>query len=170
MAKNKYVFLDRDGVLNEDTGYIASYDKFVKSLRVETPGLIKNLKDAGFKVVVVSNQSGIGREIIDEEEVKKMNEYLLKLGVDEVLYCPHTPEDCCDCRKPKIGLVQHLVGKYDKKNSWVVGDKGSDIEFGNRLGIKTIYLNNVWPLPSFVAYELIGVGHIILDGGDVGGS
>jgi len=111
MEKNKAVFLDRDGVINEDFGYVHKIENFY--IYDEVFPALKKLQDAGFKLIVITNQSGIGMGYYTEEDFKKVNEYMLKtlkergINIDKVYYCPHHPEGTvpeyrmkCNCRKP----------------------------------------------------------------------
>lgn len=143
-SKKKVVFLDRDGTINEDVPYLADEKKF-KFL----PGVVKGLrilKDKGFLVFVISNQSGVGRGYIPLENLKKIHKTMEEemkandVTVDGVFYCPHLPEDKCDCRKPETKLFRRAIEGIDTdiKNSYVIGDKISDMEAGKSLGCKTI--------------------------------
>ena len=135
------VFLDRDGTINVDTGYVTSPD------RVELiPGVAKamgSLARAGFRLVIVSNQSAIGRGKATAEDVEATNQQLISLLAAEdpdawpdiILYCPHAPDEGCECRKPSVGLVKVAGLEYDRSKSWVFGDKLSDISFGLNLGL-----------------------------------
>jgi len=131
----KYIFLDRDGTINVDHGYVCELDKleFIES-SIEA---LKLLSEKGYELVIVTNQSGIGRGMFSEEKYLQFhNEFIKQLGLNvEMVYCPHTPDENCDCRKPALGMVDKF--EIDLENSFMVGDKISDIEFGNRLGVKT---------------------------------
>ena len=135
------VFLDRDGTINVDSGYVTSPDRIVL-----IPGVAEAmgaLARAGFRLVIVSNQSAIGRGKATVDDVKATNQQLISLLAavdpdawpDLVLYCPHTPDERCECRKPAIGLIKSAGLEYDHKASWVFGDKLSDIRFGLNLGL-----------------------------------
>lgn len=145
------VFLDRDGTINEQMGYINHTCRF-KML----PGAaeaIKKLNDAGIPVVVVSNQSGLARGYFPEELLTavhdKMNKLLAETGahVDGIYYCPHHPEAkekrfraACNCRKPKPGLVLQASEEMglDPKRSYLVGDRWSDIKTAANCGATSI--------------------------------
>ena len=147
------VFLDRDGTINEDVGYLADPNLF-RLLPGAAEG-IKLLKRAGFKVIVVSNQSGVARGLFSEEVVrkidKKMQDELLNRGtfLDAIYFCPHHPDigeppyrqDCC-CRKPKPGLLLKAakIHRINLAHSYMVGDELSDIDAGRRAGCRTILL------------------------------
>jgi D-glycero-D-manno-heptose 1,7-bisphosphate phosphatase len=152
---NKAVFLDRDGTINEEVGYLTS----LEMLRL-IPGVgaaIKRLNQAGFKVVVVTNQAGVARGYFTESLVKEANarleQMLLDTGakLDGIYYCPHHPTEgnspytvACDCRKPKIGLMNRAAQDIDIdiKNSYMVGDKWSDVELGQRAGSRTVLVRS----------------------------
>jgi len=129
----KAVFLDRDGTIIEDVNYLSRF-KDIRLMPLAREGL-KLLKDCGYKLIVVSNQSGIGRGYFTEDFVNKthnlINEMLDGL-IDKFYFCPHRPEDSCSCRKPKTGLIDQATRDFeiDRKRSFVVGDKETDIELG----------------------------------------
>ncbi len=149
--KDKYVFIDRDGVINKDGdgwtryGYITKWEDFVF-----LPGVIeafKSLKEAGYKSIVISNQKCVGKGIMTASELEglteKMRETVLSGGgfIDGVFCCPHLDEDNCSCRKPKDGLfliarekfgIDTFLGKY------FIGDSERDIIAGKKAGLKTI--------------------------------
>lgn len=147
------VFLDRDGTIIEDTGYISSPEQ-VKFL----PGsiaAIKQLKDAGYKIIIISNQSGVARGLISEDMLqtieKLIHRQILNGGahVDSSYYCPHHPEhgsypyrQACECRKPHTGLIKKAVKDHDidLSRSIMVGDHATDIETARRAGIKSVFV------------------------------
>jgi histidinol-phosphate phosphatase family protein len=138
------IFLDRDGTITEDRGYIKDPKNLV--LINNAAKALKLLKAAGFWLIIVSNQSGVGRGYLTlstlEKIHKKLREMLSRKGadIDGVYFCPHLPDNDCRCRKPGTGMAEKAMRDFDIdiKKSWVIGDKGSDIEFGKRLGAKTI--------------------------------
>ena len=144
---NRAVFLDRDGTMAEDVNYCARPEDF--ELFPNTARAIKLLRESGFKVIVVTNQSGIARGYFTEETLaqihEKMKEELAKEGawVDGVYYCPHHPDDNCDCRKPKPKLVLQAAKEHDidLKHSFVVGDLEMDIGLGKAAGCRTILIS-----------------------------
>ena len=139
---NKIIFLDRDGVLNE---HRHDYVKSCSELKL-IPGVkeaLMTLKDNGYTIIVVSNQSPIGRGILTEDELIKINNHLNDLTgglIDDFFYCPHKPEDNCGCRKPRTKMMIDASIKYesDLEGKWLIGDSSSDIEMGNNLGLNTI--------------------------------
>jgi len=140
----KAVFLDRDGTIAKDVPYCSSPDDF--NLLPTVPEAIKIFNESNFKVVVITNQSGISRGYFTEKTLakihKKMGNELKKQGakVDAIYYCPHHPDDNCDCRKPKTALFQQAAKELNINigNSYVVGDMPLDINAGKSLGCRTV--------------------------------
>lgn len=147
------VFLDRDGTINEDIGYMDSAEK-LRLFPYAGPA-IRQLKTLGFKVIVVTNQSGIARGYFAEARVPETHQRLDQLlalenaRIDTYYYCPHHPEgkvaafrQVCDCRKPAPGMLQTAAREHglDLPASFMIGDKYSDIGAGHRLGLTTILL------------------------------
>ena len=136
--------MDRDGTIIKEKNFIKTPDEieFIPN-SIEA---IKILKESGYKIIVISNQSGIGRGILNEGTVTKVNESFLErlkkenAGIDALYFCPHSPEEDCDCRKPRIGLIMKAVEeqKLDLKDAVVIGDKLSDVELGKKLRAKTV--------------------------------
>lgn len=148
---NKAVFLDRDGTINEEVGYVNHIDRFKLLPRVSEA--IRLLNQNGIKVIVITNQSGVARgyfpESLIHEVHKKMEELLREKGayVDGIYYCPHHPREgvspyrqVCNCRKPETGLINKAVERFDIdcRRSYMIGDRGVDIEFGHKIGAKSI--------------------------------
>lgn len=151
MKKNAAIFLDRDGVINEEVGYLDHLDKLkVIPCAYEA---IKLINESGMKAVVISNQSGVARGMITEEFVKKTNHYLQsilrKRGVyiNNFYYCPHHPTEgeepyrqVCDCRKPAPGMFLTAASdlNINLKLSYMIGDRFLDIEAAKKVGVKGI--------------------------------
>lgn len=142
----KAVFVDRDGTINVDGPYLSDPANFQMY-----PGVgegIKKLKDQGFKVIVITNQSGIGRGYFTEKELTEIHERMkaefrkFNTDVDDIYYCPHHPDANCDCRKPKTKLFEMAIKEHcvDIKKSYMMGDKMQDMEAGKKVGIKTILI------------------------------
>lgn len=141
----KAILLDRDGtVIREKPGVYISKPREVK-LYKNTLNALKLLKKMGYALFIVSNQSGIGRGYFTAEEVEAVNAHIVKLlkpaaDIKAVYYCPHAPGTPCTCRKPAPKMGLEIIEKYnvDASKSYVIGDKKSDIDFGNILGMKSI--------------------------------
>ncbi len=141
MMQNKAVFLDRDGTINVDTGYV--YKK--EDLQL-LPGVLDALhifQNAGYLLIIVTNQSGVGRGFYTLDDVNRFNESLsLLLRENDILLsdfyvCPHSPEDNCKCRKPSPYLLNKAMEEYDvdAQASFMFGDKDSDLKAGQNAGI-----------------------------------
>jgi D-glycero-D-manno-heptose 1,7-bisphosphate phosphatase len=146
------VFLDRDGVINVDSGYVGDWDSFVF-----LPGVIEAMRtlcESGYALVVVTNQSGVGRGFYTEEDFHVLTERMCKelsqhgVSIAGVYFCPHLPEatlphyrKTCDCRKPQPGLIHRAVKELDidLARSAMVGDKDSDMQAALAAGIPHRY-------------------------------
>lgn len=141
---DKAVFLDRDGVINRliVDGYVTTWDEFIFNEGVIEA--IKELNEAGFKVIIVTNQSGINRGIMTEQSLldihSRMVEEVEKAGahIDGIYYCPHAPHEACGCRKPETGLFDQVNTDFeiDYSESWFIGDFESDRGVANKMGLK----------------------------------
>jgi len=166
---NKAVFIDRDGTLAIDVKYCKHPKDF--QMFPEAAKAIKMLNDRGFKVIVVTNQSVIGRGYATHAMVNRIHDKLRQelskeyAKVDGIYMCPHHPVANCDCRKPKTKLIHQAVRNHDidLSKSWVVGDLSIDIEMGQAVKCKTILVRgNVNGIkPDFVARDLLEVAEII---------
>lgn len=139
----KAVFLDKDGTIIEDKDYLNSFEDL--EILPDASDSLTKLKEAGFKLIGVTNQSGIGRSIVDEEFVLESQKYLEnELGIDDFFYCPHHPDDHCFCRKPEPAmlLTARLKHRIDLKQSYVIGDKESDVQLARNTGVTGILLSS----------------------------
>jgi D-glycero-D-manno-heptose 1,7-bisphosphate phosphatase len=135
------IFVDRDGTLNYDTGYVTSPEQLI--LFPGVPEAIARLNQLGVLVIMVTNQSAIGRGMMTVEDLTTIHSRLAALlrphgaRIDGIFSCPHHPEDCCECRKPKTGLIEQAVGRFllDVTQCYLVGDKPSDLEVAQRLAM-----------------------------------
>ena len=167
------IFLDRDNVIVEDVGYVHKIKDF-KLIDNAVEGL-KLLKK--YKLFIITNQSGIGRGYYALKDFESFNNHLLnelkkhKIKIQKTYYCPHRPEDDCDCRKPKIKLLKDAEKEFnvDLKKSFVIGDRKSDFEMGRNAGCKTIHVltghgnnskNDV--KPDYFAKDLVDAAQWIL--------
>ena len=157
MNKLKTVFVDRDGVINQER---SDYVKSISELEIY-PNVAKNiklLKDAGFLVIVITNQSAVNRGIVTHETINQIHnsiqDHLKKYGtfLDGFYYCPHTPNENCNCRKPKSGLLEKAILELniDLNSSWMIGDSDSDIEAADSVGCKAIKINDNFSLDNAV--------------------
>jgi len=132
--QKKAVFLDRDGVINIEKNYLYKIEDFEFVPKVFEA--LKYLQDLGYALFIITNQSGIGRGYYTKDDFNTLTSWMLKqfkdknIDILDVQYCPHTPQDNCNCRKPKTLMIENICNKFDidLKNSWLIGDKSSDIQ------------------------------------------
>jgi len=147
------IFLDRDGVIVEDTGYISSPGELI--LFPDVIPVLKKLQHS-FRLIVVTNQSGVARGYFTEKDLFAINERVIQMladydiGLDAIYYCPHHPKVGkdeyridCECRKPKPGLLRIATEEFNIEldKSFLIGDQETDIQAGRAIGIKTIKIN-----------------------------
>jgi histidinol-phosphate phosphatase family protein len=140
---NIAIFLDRDGVIIEENNFLIDYSK-VKFLAHAVEAICNIPGD--FRKVIISNQSGVARGYFTVEQVNDFNARLLadlrnqKAIIDAIFFCPHGPDDNCECRKPGAGLFEKAQKQLNINfaKSWVIGDKSSDIQAGKNIGARTI--------------------------------
>lgn len=160
MYGRKAVLIDRDDTIAKDVPYCSDPKDLI--LFDGVPKSIKRLNDAGYLVIVVTNQSGIGRGKLTEEMLSKIHEKMIgdieaEGGhVDDIFHCPHHPDDGCDCRKPRTGMGIAAVKKYhiDVKNSFMIGNSDADIEFGEALGFNTLKVSEEFTFNDAVDWIL----------------
>jgi D-glycero-D-manno-heptose 1,7-bisphosphate phosphatase len=185
---HRAVFLDRDGTVNEEVGYLRDLSDL--RLIAGAGEAIRRLNQAGLKVVLVTNQSGVARGYFPESLVHdahaRLDQLLRKDGarIDAVYYCPHHPTAgnssytvVCDCRKPGTGLIDLAARDIgiDVQESFVVGDKWSDVELGQRAGARSILVQsgfapddpgNIRPAhisdPDFIAHTILEAAEWII--------
>jgi heptosyltransferase-2 len=163
------VFFDRDGTLCKDANYLSNWEDFhvfpdIKSLNA--------LKDKGFKLIGISNQSGIARGLVDEQFTLQVNQtFVDKYGFDNFYFCPHHPDENCSCRKPEPGMLftARADHKINLRESYVVGDKDTDMLLAKAVGARGILVTTGKQQESehadFVAKSLKEVVDIILSHG-----
>ena len=176
--QNKAVFLDRDGVLVEENGYM----HVIEDMHIfdYSEDCVKRIHAKGYLAIVITNQSGVARGYLTEETLIEMNNLLIaRLKVDAVYYCPHYPSGVigkyslkCHCRKPDIGLIERAKSDYniDLDQSYMVGDRATDIMAGENAGMKTILLETGYGTtrlekdvdPNFVLNDLRDVIDILV--------
>lgn len=143
-AGSPAVFLDRDGTISEEVGYLNHPSRF--RMFPFAAAAIRRLNEAALPVIVVTNQAGIKRGYFPESLVQtvhdRMTREIADAGgrIDGIYYCPHVAEDACDCRKPKTGMLDRAAREHtlDLKRSFVVGDQASDIQVGFNAGMRSI--------------------------------
>ena len=141
-------FLDRDGVINKDAGYTYKIDDF--EFIDGCIDALKTIQEKNYKIIIVTNQSGIGRGYYSEAAYQKLTRWYRKqlfdqgITITDVFHCPHSPEELCACRKPKEGLFLQAAQKYtiDFSSSFMVGDKISDLQAGQAAGVSRLILIN----------------------------
>lgn len=147
------VFLDRDGVLNRDHGYVAhaAHFEFLPGIQ----SALETLQAYGYPLVVVTNQSGIGRGYYSEEDYQSLTHWmrgqLSAAGIEltAIYHCPHAPEQDCACRKPAPGMLLQAARQHqlDLARSWMVGDKPSDMTAARRAGVgRTVLVRSGKPV------------------------
>ena len=137
----KTIFLDRDGVINKEINYLYRIKDFVFINGVFQS--CQYLQGLGYKIIIITNQSGIGRGFYDEIDYKRLTDWMIEefnkrnINILDVFHCPHRPEENCSCRKPKPGMFLEAEKKYDVKlrESWLIGDNQRDIEAANNANI-----------------------------------
>jgi D-glycero-D-manno-heptose 1,7-bisphosphate phosphatase len=139
-----------------------------------TPEVLRKLKERGYKIIIVTNQSGIGRGYFSEENYRAVEaEVIRQIGeplIDATYFCPHRPDQVCGCRKPEPGMIAQAAHdhKLDLARSFFIGDKDSDIQCGHRAGTKTILVQTGYgkdanqAAPDFVAPDLAAAATFIL--------
>ena len=147
----RVVFLDRDGTLNEEVHYLHRTSEL--KLLPGVPEALRMLREAGYRLVVVTNQAGVARGYYGEEDVRNLHVYMNHIlegqgaSIDAFYYCPHHPEHGtgpykkeCRCRKPGTGMFEAAAQRFeiDKPHSFMIGDKLLDVVAGNSYGLTTI--------------------------------
>ena len=156
LAKPKALFLDRDGIVNIDFGHVYKIEDFKFTDFIFD--LCKKYQSNGYLIFIITNQAGIGKGLYTEKDFLILTEYMLNefkkqdISITKVYYCPHKPEDDCDCRKPKPGMFLKAIKEFnvDVENSVAIGDKMSDLEAAHLAGIKKLYF-------KYSKYEVSGV-------------
>jgi D-glycero-D-manno-heptose 1,7-bisphosphate phosphatase len=142
----KTIFLDRDGVINKERSYLYKITDFEFIDGIFDACL--NFISLGYKIIIVTNQSGISRGFYSENDFKILNKWMLdqfqkkEISILDIFYCPHGPESNCDCRKPKPGMFLKAKNKYNinLEKSWMIGDTEADIKAASSCGIKNTIL------------------------------
>ncbi len=141
VSKNRpAVFVDRDGTLIHEVDHLSDVGKL--NIFPFTDKALDILREAGYLIVVVTNQSGIGRGYFSEPSMHEIHaEISSKLDekIDGFYFCPHRPDQGCQCRKPRLGMIETACSDHeiDLTRSWMIGDKRIDVETGQNAGVKT---------------------------------
>lgn len=147
MQRNKAVFLDRDGVINRNRDdYVKSIDEL--ELLPFVSNAINLLNNANFKVVIISNQSAVNRGLVSLEKLDKIHEFLKgqllrnSAKIDGIYFCPHRPNEFCECRKPKPTLILNAAKELDidLSKSFMIGDRESDRVAAQQAGVQFILI------------------------------
>jgi len=184
LSANKVIFLDRDGTITEEKDFVSKIEeiKFIPGSKEA----LKTLQGFGYKLVIVSNQSGIARGIMTGEQVEEVNDFILKelqnegIKIEGIYYCPHHPDENCDCRKPRTGLIKRALQDHHLKlkGAWMIGDKLSDVLLGKNIkgksilvltgygqGVKQRIESNLeiydWQKPDYIAKDLLEAASFI---------
>ena len=182
------IFIDRDGTINEDTGYVSSPDELI--IYPWAAEAIRLVNESGMKAIVITNQSGVARSLYTEQTLGVIHDRLTRelsrsgASVDGIYYCPHHPDigdetyrKRCDCRKPRPGMLRDAARDHriDLAASYVIGDKASDINLAAEVGARgalvltgygreTLRRRDRWPCePVIVADDLLEAVKQILD-------
>jgi len=176
------VFIDRDGTISEEVGYLNHVSRF--RMFPSVPTAIRKLNDSGIPAIVVTNQSGVGRGYFPESLVQAVRDAMTTqftaagARLDAIYYCPHVSSDLCACRKPSPGMLERasLEHAIDLERSFVVGDRFGDIELGHRVGARSILVRTgygegeilyhvpKWKVrPDFIADDLAQATEWILE-------
>jgi histidinol-phosphate phosphatase family protein len=181
---DRAVFLDKDGTLVVDVPY--NVDPARVELAPGAGGALATLRDAGYRLFVVSNQSGVARGLFSEEDIARIEGRLralfegMRVPLEDFYYCPHHPEGsvsryatACDCRKPAAGMLQRAAREHDVPlgASWMVGDILDDVEAGREAGCRTVLVDSggetEWQItdmrrPEYVARDLLDAARFIV--------
>jgi len=145
---DKAIFLDRDGVINYDQGFVNKIEDFIFIPKVFES--LKRFQKEDYKLFIITNQSGIGKGFYTLEQYQDVNNYMLSafkrkdITIEKVYFCLHHPDSNCDCRKPKTKFIKQATKDFnlDISQSWVIGDKLSDIKMGKRVECNTALINS----------------------------
>jgi D-glycero-D-manno-heptose 1,7-bisphosphate phosphatase len=179
---NKAVFMDRDGTVSEEVGYM--YHAGLYKPYPWAADAIRRINENGMKAVLITNQSGVGRGYFESKTVEEVHELLCaelarsNAKLDAIYYCPHNPDDCCECRKPQPGMLFRARRDLDidLSQSYIIGDKHTDVETAYAVGAKSILVltgygrdqlhqhRNEEHQPTYVAENLAEAVDAILKG------
>ncbi|HRH41838.1 MAG TPA: HAD family hydrolase [Pyrinomonadaceae bacterium] len=172
----RLVLIDRDGTINVERHYLSSPEQI--ELFPETVAGIKLLRNLGFKIAVVTNQSAIGRGYFGIEKLGEIHNHLHNVlaqagtEIDGIYFCPHIPDDDCQCRKPEIEMATNAAAEFEAELSkaFVIGDNVCDIELGKNVGATTILVQTGYgkrtleekrTTPDYVVGNLLEAANLI---------
>tara|TARA_B110000003_G_scaffold260103_1_gene280662 strand:+ start:1137 stop:1637 length:501 start_codon:yes stop_codon:yes gene_type:complete len=152
------LFLDRDGVINIKLKgrYVRNIQEFV--FMPEAESAIVNLSKIFKRILIITNQQGIGKGIMSSNDLNSLHEEMLKKirekggVIDKIYYCPHLAAKLCSCRKPNTGMISQAISEFPDlvtQNSYLVGDSDSDIQAGKKMGLKTVKVDNNFTLAKW---------------------
>ena len=173
--KNKFILLDRDGVINVEKSYLYKIEDFEYEKNV-IKGL-HELRDLGYKFAIITNQSGIARGYYTEEDYLKLQDFiekdLLKHGIkiEKSYFCPHHPNGTgkygieCNCRKPNTGNFELAINEFniDTKNSFMIGDRPTDLIPAEKLGITPVLIKTGYGVKSLEKLEETGLNPVVVN-------
>ena len=171
--REKVIILDRDGTIVVDRNYLS--DPADLEFEVGAAEGLRSMYERGYRLVVITNQSGVGRGLFSLERLEEIHDRLRQMaesiGVrfERIYYCPHAPDAGCLCRKPQIGLLKQAASElgFDLSSAVVIGDKMSDVESGHRAGATTVFVaaNSprlpAGPSPDFIMRDLVQAAEVI---------
>ncbi len=172
----KVVFLDRDGVINEPPPerYVRTWREF--KFRPGALAMLSALFAKGYRLVVITNQQGVGKGLIDRSELQRIHDNLCAAAerhgaqIDAIHFCPHLEAEGCQCRKPRPGLIHQALEtlgyEVDLDRSWFLGDSPTDVEAGQRAGLRTVLLGGPCeqarpPHPTLIVPEIADVARVM---------
>ena len=170
---NPAIFIDRDGTLIEEVDFLSRpEDMRVFGFSAQA---LQIFKDQGYKIIVITNQSGVGRGYFNADDVQSVHNALaaeLPDLIDAFYFCPHHPEDGCSCRKPSSGMIEQAVKDHgiDVANSWIIGDKKLDVETGFNTRMSTamvltgygeLHVKDLDRMPDIVADNILEAAKLI---------
>lgn len=166
----RVIFLDRDGTVNLEVNYL--YRSEDLQFLPGVPEAIRRFKDAGFRIVVVTNQAGVARGYYQEHDVEALHQYLNEqlmhlcgVWIDAFYFCPHHPvhgigeyKQNCSCRKPGTGMFEQAAADFaiDKQHSWMIGDKAIDVLAGRNFGVNTVLVGTGYGITEYEHLKLKG--------------
>jgi D-glycero-D-manno-heptose 1,7-bisphosphate phosphatase len=188
MVFKSAIFIDRDGTINKDIGYVSSPDELI--IYPWAAEAVRLINESEFKAIVITNQSGIARQLYTEETLDAIHERLTyelaseHARIDAIYYCPHHPKigderyrRVCECRKPNSGMLRQAAREHDidLARSYVIGDKASDINLATGAGARGVLVltgygretlagRGRWPCePAIIADNLLEAVKLVLD-------